>query len=315
MKKIFVAVMAMAAFAACSNEEQIAAPKGQAIAFGDAFVDNATKAIIESNNNALTGFTVWGNVTGSGNTVALYGDTGATVTRGAAALGQAWQCSAVRYWTPSCTYNFVAIANHSGVTVDNSIPTKIAYTVNPNDPADLIYGSAAASTDETNLVSGNITGGNIVAFTMKHLLSRVKLSFKNGDTTDGSYSYTITGITVNTWAKGEYTIGEQTPWAQDGSSTVDITYPAIVDPIAEGATASSAGDQLVIPGSVVSVSFTYDLNFKNTKISTGSGSGTVSGLEAGHAYNVTATLKQNKKIEFTVTSLDSWVDGSNVNVQ
>ena len=44
MKKILFSVLAMAAFAACSNEEQIATPQGEAITFG-AFVDNSVRAV------------------------------------------------------------------------------------------------------------------------------------------------------------------------------------------------------------------------------------------------------------------------------
>ena len=311
MKKIFVAVMAMAAFAACSNEEQIAAPKGQEIAFGDAFVDNATKAIITSSDD-LSKFTVWGNVaaTGTTNYVALYGTDGATVSRNGKALGAAWDCSLTRYWTPACDYNFVAIANHTGVTVDNGVPTEIKYTVNAETLADLIYSSATANTSTENLVSGSVTGGNIVAFTMKHLLSRVKLSFNNADdTTDDAYSYLIKDISITTWEKGVYTIGAETPWAKEAESNdVTISYPNIANAIVEGATASSDGDQLVIPGSTVNVAFTYELKLNGTTIYTDTVEGTVSGLVAGHAYNVTAQLKQNKKIEFTVTSLETWVD-------
>ena len=68
MKKLFIAVMAMAAFAACSNENVLVAPKGNAIAFGSDFIDNATKSIdgTYQNNgtgvNELTQFHVYGTV-------------------------------------------------------------------------------------------------------------------------------------------------------------------------------------------------------------------------------------------------------------
>ena len=327
MKKIFVAVMAMAAFAACSNEEQIATPKGPAIAFGDAFVDNTTKAIYEVAND-IKGFTVWGNVKGKelSDIVALYGTDGAAVTRGSKGIGEAWSCTETRYWTPSCEYNFVAIANGSVAVIDgqeaveNGIPTKIAYSVNTTEPADLIYGAATAETSDANVVTGSVVNSNVVAFTMKHLLSRVKLSFKNGDdTTDDAYTYTITGVTVKTWEDGVYTISSET-WAQSGSDVATITYASNVGPIAEQATAS-VSDFLVIPSSTVSVAFTYDLKLNGTKIYGGTVEGTFGGivnevpvLEVGHAYNVVAELKQNNEIEFTVTGLDTFDEGGNLNM-
>ena len=132
MKKLFFGILAMAAMTACATEDTIVTPQGDAIAFGDAFVDNSTKAIIGSANE-IQGFQVFGNVVATADVdtatpAALYGDTGAAVTRGGAALGAAWTCGVTRYWTPSCTFNFAAVANHDGVTVENGIPTEIKYT-------------------------------------------------------------------------------------------------------------------------------------------------------------------------------------------
>ena len=59
MKKIFISIMAIAALAACNKEEAVETQKGDAIAFGDAFVDNATKAIYEEASD-LDAFKVWG---------------------------------------------------------------------------------------------------------------------------------------------------------------------------------------------------------------------------------------------------------------
>lgn len=310
MKKIFIAMMAMAAMAACATEDTIVTPQGDAIAFGDAFVDNSTKAIIASAND-IQGFKVFGNVvaTGSANTPApLYGETGAAVTRNGAALGAAWTCGVTRYWIPSCTFNFAAIANHDGVTVENGIPTKINYTVANDDTNDLIYGVASATTNESCVPSGSVNSDKVVAFTMEHLLSRIQLSFENGvDTTDNAYSYAISNITVSTWDKGIYTIGAATPWAQDGTGSAALAYAA-VDAVAEGATVASATANVVIPGSSVTVSFSYDLKFKGSKMYTGTVSGTIPNsviLEKGHSYNLKAVLTLENKIQFTVSDDDN----------
>ena len=315
MKKIFIAMMAMAAFAACATEDTIVTPKGNAIAFGDAFVDNATKAII-ADADGITGFTVFGNVVATADVdtatpVALYGDTGATVTReDGQSLGDAWVCSVVRYWTPSCTFNFAAIANHDGVTVENGngIPTAIKYTVANDDTNDLIYGVAAATTDASCVPSGSVNSNKVVAFTMEHLLSRVQLSFENGvNTPDDAYSYAISNITVSTWEKGIYTIGKSTPWAQDGTGSAELTYAA-VETVAEGATVASATANVVIPGSSVTVSFNYELKLNNTTIYNGVVSGTIpSGvtLQKGHSYNLKAVLTLEKEIQFTVSDDDN----------
>ena len=313
MKKIFLVALAAVGLAACATEDTIVTPQGQAIAFGDAFVDNSTKAIIASAGD-IQGFQVWGNVKGSNATpVPLYGETGAAVTRDGAALGAAWSCDVTRYWTPSCTFNFAAIANHDGVTVVDGIPTAINYTVANDDTNDLIYGVATATTDSSCVPSGSVNDAKVVAFTMVHLLSRVQLSFQNGvDTPDDAYSYAISNITVSTWDKGIYTIGKPTPWAQDGTGSAELAYAA-VDAVSEGATVASATANVVIPGSSVTVSFNYALKLNGTTIYNGVVSGTIPSsvtLEKGHSYNLKAEFTLENKIQFTVSngenSLAAW---------
>ena len=321
MKKIFVAVMAMAAFAACSNEEQIAAPKGQEIAFGDAFVDNATKAIYESADD-ITGFTVWGNVKGTGDVVALYGDTGANVTRNSEELDAAWNCDVVRYWTPSCDYSFVAIANGIAAELTNGVPTKIGYTVNASEPADLIYGATTAKTDgQSNPIEG-VNSNKVVAFTMQHLLSRVKVSFKNELDSENAtdYRYTISDVKVVTAGSGTYDIAENS-WALGNEANLSYTG---VSPIANGTT-ESYGAQLVIPTSPVKLVFTYALELKTgTDTWTAINSGTVTKESViaspvkNNSYNITVQLKAGAKIDFTVAEengLTGFGSDSNVNVQ
>ena len=311
MKKIFFSIMAVAALAACSKEAAIETPQGDAIAFGDAFVDHSTKAIYETAND-LQGFTVWGNVAN----VALYGETGATVTRGNKALGAAWTCSATRYWTPSSTFNFAAIANGTGTDCVNGIPTKISYTLNGANPADLVYGTAAATTDASCVPSGSVvTGTGIVSFTLEHLLARVKVSFEN-QIEGGEYTYAISNVTLTTWDKGVYTIGAQTPWAQDGTNTIALPYNAIAS-LAYSTTPTAAGAQVVIPGAPVTLAFTYDLKLNGTTIYTTTVSKEITtSLEKSHSYNLNVQLKAGGKIDFTLTNtgLGAWGDDTTQNI-
>ena len=311
MKKIFFSIMAVAALAACSKEAAIETPQGDAIAFGDAFVDHSTKAIYETAND-LQGFTVWGNVAN----VALYGETGATVTRGNKALGAAWTCSATRYWTPSSTFNFAAIANGTGTDCVNGIPTKISYTLNGANPADLVYGTAAATTDASCVPSGSVvTGTGIVSFTLEHLLARVKVSFEN-QIEGGEYTYAISNVTLTTWDKGVYTIGAQTPWAQDGTNTTALPYNAIAS-LAYSTTPTAAGAQVVIPGAPVTLAFTYDLKLNGTTIYTTTVSKEITtSLEKSHSYNLNVQLKAGGKIDFTLTNtgLGAWGDDTTQNI-
>lgn len=313
MKRLFFAVLAVATLASCAKEEAIRVDQGEAIAFGDAFVDNATRAIYESAED-ITGFTVFGQVGQGENNqisyVALYGDNGAEVTRNGAALGAAWTCNATRYWIPSSTFNFAAIANGTASTLVNGLPTKIDYTV-ADDPADLIYATATATTDAQSAPTGDVTG-SIVKFSFEHLLSRVKVSFVN--LIQGTeYTYKITNVKVTTWDKGTYTIGAQTPWARTGEENAVLNYSSF-DALSYSTTATEAGAKLVIPGSSVTLSFDYELLLNGTKIyGTTVTKENVITPQQNYSYNITVQLEAGNMIDFTVDSsegLTDWTNGS-----
>lgn len=307
MKKILITLAALATIAACDKAEVVEAPQGDAIAFGDAFVDNATKAIYESAAD-LKAFKVWGNVDGTNETpLALYGDTGAKVT-----YTTNWDCDVARYWTPSASYNFTAIANGTAQTCVNGIPTVISYTQNTTDPADLLYGVATASTTEVCVPSGNIVEGR-VSFTLRHLLARVKVQFENQIAADG-YTYDITNVKITTAETGVYTIGAATPWAPAADDEVDLTYTNITGLASE---VTPAGAQLVIPGAPVDFSFDYVLKLNGTGIYNTTVTKTITTeLAEGHSYNLNVQLEAGNKIDFTVVDggLGGWTDGGTSNI-
>lgn len=306
MKKLVIVFAALAALAACNKEAAIETPEGDAIAFGDAFVDNATKAIYESAAD-LKAFKVWGNVKGTNATpLALYGENGANVT-----YNTNWDCDVVRYWTPSASYNFTAIANGTGQDCVNGIPTTISYTQNSADPADLLYGAATASTAEDCTPTGYIEEGR-VAFTLRHLLARVKVQFENQIAADG-YTYDITNVKITTAKTGVYTIAAATPW-EPADDEVDLPYSSITG---LAATVAPAGAQLIIPGAPVEFSFDYVLKFNGTEIYNTAVTKTITTeLAESHSYNLNVQLKAGNKIDFTVVDggLAAWTDGASSNI-
>ena len=313
MKKLFILIMTVAAFAACNKEAAVETPQGDAIAFGDAFVDNSTKAIYETAND-LTGFTVWGSVAD----VALYGTEGATVTRDSKALGTAWTCSVTRYWTPSSTFNFAAIANGTGTDCVNGIPTKISYTLNGEDPADLVYGTATATTDANSVPVSGVNDSKVVAFTLNHLLTRLQVSFQNL-IPEAAYTYKVTDVTITTWDQGIYTIGAATPWSRTGTATTSLPYSEITS-LAYN-TVTSSGAQLIIPGSSVTLSFNYVLSLNGTEIyktTTPISKTIVNDFLEGNSYNIDVQLKAGNQIDFSVSETDGlagWGNGGSSNVQ
>ena len=330
MKKILITLAALATIAACNKAEVVEAPKGDAIAFGDAFVDNATKAIYETAAN-VQGFSVWGNVKGTNETpLALYPEAGAVVTRNGAALGAAWTCSVARYWTPSASYNFTAIENGTGTDIVNGIPTKISYTLNGADPADLIYGTATVETDEACVPS--VDSGDdkdeieIVSFTMQHLLARVKVSFQN-KIEGGDYTYAISNVTLTTWDKGVYTIAPaegKTPWALTAeTNTVALSYASINSLEYNSTTPTDAGAQVLIPGAPMTLRFTYELKLKGSNgeattiyTETVTKDDIAVTLEQGHSYSLNVQLQAGGKIDFTITDggLNAWTDSGSTNI-
>ena len=322
MKKIFFGILAIAAFAACSNEEQIAAPKGQAIAFGDAFVDNATKAIYEGANE-LKEFHVWGNLTGNGNTVQLY-ENARVYTSNDNPYNTVYNCDVKRYWTPSCEYKFVAIAHATSVTLgEDFLPTTITYAANGND--DLLLSEVVeASTSQECVITGANNG--VVAFTMKHLLSRVAVKFTN-KSASADYTYTVKDIKIsNAYASGDYIIASK-KWNGTGAMTTPLTFSAITTAIAQNATVAATGAYVIIPGTpALSISFTAEVVFGGQVISTKHYTKTLNtdaesdaddftfAKNTAYSFNVELPTP-GEEIKFSITTVDNFGTGSDVTVQ
>ena len=109
MKKIFIAALAIAALAACNKTEVVGVTESNAIAFDNAFVDNATKSVNDpsfTNSNLFTDFAVYGFVEGA----VLF--DGTKVSKGITndKLQSAWKYEGTQYWIAGAQYNFNAVA-------------------------------------------------------------------------------------------------------------------------------------------------------------------------------------------------------------
>lgn len=318
MKKILCAVLALAAMASCSKEYIVAENK-QAIAFGEAFVNNSTRA---TDNTYLDGkdvasFNVWGTVTGThtGAQEVLIFD-GTPVTRpGSLATGVydekvAWVCNNVQYWVPNANYNFTAVVD--GELNDDL--TTIDYTV--ADQKDLLLATATASVDD----DGDITGTNangLVAFTFNHLLSKAYFTFKTDAFKTEDYTYEISNIQFDkAYTQGTYTVGGD--WS--ATTTDALSFGATVahqpSKTAE-VTTTSEYVKVFIPQKDVKVSFTVTIKFGGKAISVKDYSfdvfqGDAKKSQAGHSYNFVAELEENATINFTVKDVTDWVVDGNI---
>ena len=251
MKKLFIAVLAVAALASCVKDEAISY-NNKAIEFGDAYVANSTKAIYEGSNE-VQDFQVWGTVTPDGATesVALY--NGANVTRDGKEYNEAWTCDVQRFWTPDCDYAFYAVvdaAAENAVSATNGVPTSIAYTA--DGKTDLLYG-ATTKTTKTGLAQPE--GGSLVAFRMQHLLSKITLKVTNPES-NGDYSYNVKSISVSgAYVSGTYTFADATAantnsgtWVGSGAMSSALSFDATTTALASGATHTPTNAYVIIPG-------------------------------------------------------------------
>ena len=322
MKKIFIAMMAVAAFAACSTEEQIAAPKGDAIAFGNAFIDNATKAIdgTFANNgtgvNELTQFDVYGIVKNAAGSVANI-----FCAEPVSKSGSVWTYdpNKTQYWVAGNSYSFAAVKNGVVAVNDYDMPATIAYDVESQD--DVLY----AEVNNVNY-AGNVQP---VKFTFNHLLSKVKFTVKNQMQYGNGNSYKVKNVRIVDAVKtATYKIGNT--WVNHdnahelkfgdivtvGASQVEGALKMLQDGVGE-----SNYEHLLIPQVNASLNIKVDveyyvadkahagvdvLNDAYTKVVAANLT-----LEAGKAYNFILTLgNPGEPITFAVETITDWIEES-----
>lgn len=315
----------------CSGDETINEIKGEAIAFGNVFVENSTRATDPSygEKKTITSFQVWGTVTGNtGNTVNVFNE--ATVTKGDKAYGEAWSCNQTQYWIPFATYNFMAIANATSVTLGkNNMPTAISYTADAattyttDGSKDLLLGEfekdgiKVVGTDGTATPTEGVNTNKVVDFTMSHLLSKAMFTFTNTDT---NATLTVSNIKMaGLNQKGTYTIsGENKGWSSSDPYAADAPLAFggdVTIETGEHNTGTSQYERLIIPG-------TYDITITFTV--TDNKGGQAQDIEAtienqvfaiGNSYNFTADIKSGLSyIIFTIEQTD-WTEGSDTPIQ
>ena len=299
MKKILCAVLALAAMASCSKEYIVAENK-QAIGFGEAFVDNGTRADYSQLNKPVKAFKVYGTLTGSyGNTVQIF--NGADVTKpsddyfndGVYDYTVAWLCDETQYWVPNADYQFAAIVDGVADTT-TGLPETIHFTVADGAAnKDLLYATAEASVN-----NAGTPDVDLVAFSFNHLLSKVMFTVDSNIGT--GYSIDVTGISVTGVAQdGIYTVGAATPWAKDGDATTTLTF---------GKQGAYETRQILPVEQTLNVTISYDIYFGTTKISAATKSGTITKTFAVNTvYNIAATITMTNEIEFTVKEVIDWV--------
>lgn len=306
MKKLFIMLAAAATVVSCAKEQTIVADQGEAIEFGNVFVDNATRAASAAdpsyNSTNLDHFNVYGTI----NNINIY--NGNAVTKGGADYGAAWtvENNPNHRWIAGASYKFAAVVDADKVNVDAyGMPTSLEY--NTAGQNDMLYNHVERTGSDTN--------NQIVAFNFTHLLSKVKFSVTNDtEETATNYQYVVKDIKfTNANLTGVYAVGGTWTVTEDGVYTIENLT------VASNSTQCAAKEVLLIPGldndDKVGMSFTIQPQIKD-KDDKWHDVGTpivfnkaVVKLEANTAYHFNVTVGLDNTIEFTATAMPDWADG------
>lgn len=300
MKKILLAALAFGALVSCSKEELISESR-QAIEFGNAFVDNSTRATSATdpslNATTLTQFNVWGAINAKDGYLPIFAGEEVSGTVGE---GSVWNCTKTQYWVEDAKYNFAGLVNAGNVELgEDKLPATVDFALTTGD-VDLLY----ARSEEN--IEGKATGNELVLMTFNHLLSKVKFTVNNNSTAANEYSFLVKNIKITGPTRGTYTVANKTWAPTDGEFTGFSTIS-----VAGGAASAECDKELLlIPGSV-KVSFTVDIIYSGKTIASHNYSTTENQtLAVGYAYNFVINVSVGEHIQFTVTSAPSWENGN-----
>ena len=321
MKKIFFAAIALVALASCAKEEFVSVNR-QAISFGEAFVDNATRADYSVAGN-LTEFYVYGTASGTmqgGGTVNIFDGDEVTGTVGSNIVDgketHVWNCTETQYWIPGANYAFAAVvdATVEAPASNNGMPTTLTTIADDATTGnmylkDMLYAEATVDGDDVT-----VDYDTPVNFTFQHLLSKVHFTVTS--TAQGDYSHKVTGIKVYNYAEGTYTINDGT-WNGNGDP-VAVTFADIAGVSStNGTTGVSNADMLLVPNAATyNVTFTVELYKGTTKLGTETKTIPVEkDLVKGNAYNFTIACSVGNPIQFSVTNDPTWGTQPDVTIQ
>ena len=334
MKKIFAIALAVAAFAACNKAEVVENAPAAAIAFDNAFVDNATKAATDITIATLANFGVYGTVTNGTNGALLFDNT--EVTKSGDAAPYTYTYSPVQYWIEGAQYTFSAYAPYTGkqwafapTNADAHKGTLSFDNEAANGEQDLLFASASRSTNNTTIS----TTPDPISFTFSHLLSKVVFKYTNGFS-DGKISLKVYDVKINNAAaKGTIPVaeGEAGVWT---AAADDNDYVRSFGSATASAAAALANDASTTTEHfyLIPVNRTYNITFKVDLYQAGvllqtyqHTVDTEIDIQKGKSYSFNATLTPENvnpanplyPIEFNVSEVNEWdpaTGGSDVTI-
>ena len=329
MKKTLLAILATVAMVACSNDEIVREAAPEAIGFDNAFVENSTRSVNDPSfdaDNMFSDFAVYGFVEGA----TLFDGVKVSKNYDNPKLTSGWEYEETQYWIAGAKYNFNAVAPLTDGGWTKTAATKDATTLSftNNGTTDLLYAYAAQE--------GKVSGNTAVAFTFRHVLSKVKFSFENAyNATNATIKVRDVKIT-DAYATGKVVLTDATAWDTQsgklelafGNAVADGATSTDAPAFAYNTTLESYNEMFMIPGEgpatvtvdsvdkkCYTVTFTVDLLVSDSVVK--SYAHTIKAVfapEAGKSYDLKATINpenidpENKQepIEFTVNTLPGW---------
>lgn len=333
MKKIFVAMLALAAAAACSNED-IVSVNQEAIGFDNAFINNSVRSVETpgfSNAEIFNDFAVYGFVEGA----VLFNGVEVSKDIDNDVLTSDWKYAGTQYWIAGANYDFYAVAPFNGGwsvktgTTPSDAGATLSFTTT-DGTQDLLYAP---------IVERQSAGENnaAVAFTFQHILSKVKFSFKNGYNASAA-TICVRNIQItNANKSGEVALAAAATWSEQsnsgviafGNATTEETYATdateanfVNYDYAYNTTVESYYERLLIPGNKEwNISFVVELLVSDQKIATYNHTAKATiDFQPGNSYDINAEITATnidpdhaqEPIEFTATMTD-WSAASDVN--
>ena len=332
MKKTIFTILAVAALAACSKEEVVTVNQ-ETIAFNNAFVDNATKSVNDpsfTNANLFSDFAVYGFVEGA----VLF--DGTQVSKGITnddLTNSTWKYAGTQYWIAGAQYNFHAVAPMTAggwtKTEAEAASTTLAFT--NNGTTDLLYATTAQE--------GKVSGNAQVAFSFRHVLSKVKFSFENDYNATNATIKVKDIVITNPHKTGDVVLTGSTVWSNLVKDDLTLAFGMATDDEATtnakendevaidyGKTYESQKELFLIPSASYpyEVTFTVELLVSGAKVATYYHTVTAEFAPvAGNSYDIKAVINasnidpsnEQEPIEFTVSTLYDWGTANNVDAE
>ena len=271
------------------------------------------------------------------------------------ALNGDWTYTNTQYWIAGAKYNFAAVAPQTVKVndVDTPVYTNASYAVSStevdgkpvysgtttlsfvnNGKTDLLYAEAVAE--------GKAENNSKVAFSFRHVLSKVKFSFENAYNATNATIRVKNVQIIDAYANGVATLNANTAWAPANNNlTLNFGNAAEASETANEAfacntTLESYNELLMIPGAGATpftvtnggtatsktgytIKFDVELLVGTTVVKSYPHTiYTDFAPVAGNSYDLKATINASnidpnhaqEPIEFTVTTINDWANGN-----